>query len=160
MAVVDDGFEALLEPFYNGKKLTDPISTVGDKFQLLPAFLKVKGTLQTVIWLPGGTSHPIAKQIANMCAQVSSSSMCNHDLPLLLSLTDSLLFAGTLIPSTSSLIMSSRKFSRLIGPSGAMSRARSSLSFWISGSRGRIVPTSMSSAWPTRSPRKSVACET
>lgn len=54
MAVVDDGFEALLEPFYNGKKLTDPISTAGDKFQLLPAFLKVKGT---VIWRPGGAIH-------------------------------------------------------------------------------------------------------
>ena len=44
MPLVDDGFEALLEPFYNGKKLTDPISTKEDKFQLLPAFLKVKGT--------------------------------------------------------------------------------------------------------------------
>lgn len=54
MAVADDGFEALLEPFYNGKKLTDPISTAEDKFQLLPAFLKVKGT---VIWQPDGTSH-------------------------------------------------------------------------------------------------------
>lgn len=43
MVVLDDGFEALLEPFYNGKKLTDPISTREDKFQLLPAFLKVKG---------------------------------------------------------------------------------------------------------------------
>lgn len=43
MPMVDDGFEALLEPFYNGKKLTDPISTKEDKFQLLPAFLKVKG---------------------------------------------------------------------------------------------------------------------
>lgn len=43
MPVADDGFEALLEPFYNGKKLTDPISTKEDKFQLLPAFLKVKG---------------------------------------------------------------------------------------------------------------------
>jgi len=41
--MIDDGFEALLEPFYNGKKLTDPISTKEDKFQLLPAFLKVKG---------------------------------------------------------------------------------------------------------------------
>lgn len=39
----DDGFEALLEPFYNGKKLTDPIATKEDKYQLLPAFLKVKG---------------------------------------------------------------------------------------------------------------------
>lgn len=43
MPLVDDSFEALLEPFYNGKKLTDPISTKEDKFQLLPAFLKVKG---------------------------------------------------------------------------------------------------------------------
>lgn len=43
MPHIDDGFEALLEPFYNGKKLTDPISTAEDKNQLLPAFLKVKG---------------------------------------------------------------------------------------------------------------------
>lgn len=42
----DDGFEALLEPFYNGKSLTDPISTKEDKYQLLPAFLKVKGKKQ------------------------------------------------------------------------------------------------------------------
>jgi DNA-directed RNA polymerase III subunit RPC2 len=44
--MIDDGFEALLEPFYNGKKLTDPISTVEDKNQLLPAFLKVKGLVK------------------------------------------------------------------------------------------------------------------
>jgi hypothetical protein len=43
MGAIDDGFEALLEPFYNGKSLTDPISTKEDKYQLLPAFLKVKG---------------------------------------------------------------------------------------------------------------------
>lgn len=43
MSPTDDGFEALLEPFYDGKKLTDPVSTKEDKFQLLPAFLKVKG---------------------------------------------------------------------------------------------------------------------
>lgn len=43
----DDGFEALLEPFYNGKSLTDPISTKEDKYQLLPAFLKVKGKKQS-----------------------------------------------------------------------------------------------------------------
>lgn len=55
MPLVDDGFEALLEPFYNGKKLTDPISTKEDKFQLLPAFLKVKGTraLPFLPLLPG-----------------------------------------------------------------------------------------------------------
>ncbi|KAH9898790.1 RNA polymerase Rpb2 [Xylariomycetidae sp. FL2044] len=46
MAGIDDGFEALHEPFYNGKGLTDPISTVEDKFQLLPAFLKVKGLVK------------------------------------------------------------------------------------------------------------------
>ncbi|KAI1471396.1 beta and beta-prime subunits of DNA dependent RNA-polymerase [Daldinia caldariorum] len=46
MPHIDDGFEALLEPFYNGKKLTDPISTVDDKNQLLPAFLKVKGLVK------------------------------------------------------------------------------------------------------------------
>ncbi|PSR87063.1 DNA-directed RNA polymerase III subunit RPC2 [Coniella lustricola] len=44
--IQDDGFEALLEPFYNGKKLTDPISTKEDKYQLLPAFLKVKGLIK------------------------------------------------------------------------------------------------------------------
>ncbi|PHH66645.1 hypothetical protein CDD81_6482 [Ophiocordyceps australis] len=46
MPPIDDGFEALLEPFYNGKKLTDPVSTKEDKFQLLPAFLKVKGLVK------------------------------------------------------------------------------------------------------------------
>ncbi|KAK4228023.1 hypothetical protein QBC38DRAFT_476397 [Podospora fimiseda] len=46
MVVIDDGFEALLEPFYNGKKLTDPIKTKEDKYQLLPAFLKVKGLVK------------------------------------------------------------------------------------------------------------------
>ncbi|KAL1901393.1 DNA-directed RNA polymerase III complex subunit Rpc2 [Sporothrix stenoceras] len=46
MTVIDDGFEALLEPFYNGKRLTDPISTKEDKYQLLPAFLKVKGLVK------------------------------------------------------------------------------------------------------------------
>jgi DNA-directed RNA polymerase III subunit RPC2 len=46
MSFVDDGFEALLEPFYNGKKLTDSINTRDDKFQLLPAFLKVKGLVK------------------------------------------------------------------------------------------------------------------
>ncbi|EAQ86597.1 hypothetical protein CHGG_07850 [Chaetomium globosum CBS 148.51] len=46
MGTIDDGFEALLEPFYNGKSLTDPISTREDKYQLLPAFLKVKGLVK------------------------------------------------------------------------------------------------------------------
>ncbi|KAI1004794.1 DNA-directed RNA polymerase III subunit [Podosphaera aphanis] len=42
----DDGFSALLEPFYAGKSLTDPINTAKDKWNLLPAFLKVKGLVK------------------------------------------------------------------------------------------------------------------
>ena len=70
MAAADDGFEALLEPFYNGKRLTDPISTAEDKWQLLPAFLKVKGeyhihalrlTLTTV--RPATNSTPATPQM-------------------------------------------------------------------------------------------------
>src|SRR4051812_1750500 len=44
--VLDDGYEALLQPFYNGKLPTDPISLKEDKWQLLPAFLKVKGLVK------------------------------------------------------------------------------------------------------------------
>lgn len=40
------GFSALLEPFYGGKSLTDPINTAEDKWNLLPAFLKVKGLVK------------------------------------------------------------------------------------------------------------------
>jgi DNA-directed RNA polymerase III subunit RPC2 len=57
MPLVDDGFEALLEPFYNGKKLTDPISTKEDKFQLLPAFLKVKGMAHS------SPSSPVSRSV-------------------------------------------------------------------------------------------------
>lgn len=39
-------FEALLEPFYYDKHLTDPINTERDKWNLLPAFLKVKGLVK------------------------------------------------------------------------------------------------------------------
>ena len=46
MPMIDDGFEALLEPFYKGKKATDEIKTKEDKWQLLPAFLKVKGLVK------------------------------------------------------------------------------------------------------------------
>jgi len=42
----DDGFDALLEPFYYGKHITDPINTAKDKWNLLPAFLKVKGLVK------------------------------------------------------------------------------------------------------------------
>ncbi|EON61783.1 DNA-directed RNA polymerase III subunit RPC2 [Coniosporium apollinis CBS 100218] len=42
----NEDFEALLEPFYYGKSLTDPINTAKDKWNLLPAFLKVKGLVK------------------------------------------------------------------------------------------------------------------
>ncbi|KAF2734046.1 beta and beta-prime subunits of DNA dependent RNA-polymerase [Polyplosphaeria fusca] len=41
-----DAFSALLEPFYFGKALTDPINTAEDKWNLLPAFLKTKGLVK------------------------------------------------------------------------------------------------------------------
>ncbi|AET41578.1 DNA-directed RNA polymerase III core subunit RET1 Ecym_8300 [Eremothecium cymbalariae DBVPG len=42
----DDTFEQLLKPVYKGKKLTDEINTAEDKWNLLPAFLKVKGLVK------------------------------------------------------------------------------------------------------------------
>lgn len=42
----DDTFEELLKPVYKGKKLTDEINTAEDKWNLLPAFLKVKGLVK------------------------------------------------------------------------------------------------------------------
>lgn len=36
----------MLEPFYYSKSLTDPIDTAKDKWNLLPAFLKVKGLVK------------------------------------------------------------------------------------------------------------------
>ncbi|KAH8674772.1 putative DNA-directed RNA polymerase III subunit RPC2 [Tricladium varicosporioides] len=42
----DNEFAALLEPFYYDKHLTDPIDTAKDKWNLLPAFLKVKGLVK------------------------------------------------------------------------------------------------------------------
>ncbi|THZ02409.1 beta and beta-prime subunits of DNA dependent RNA-polymerase [Aureobasidium pullulans] len=41
-----DPSDTLLEPFYYGKGLTDPINTARDKWNLLPAFLKVKGLVK------------------------------------------------------------------------------------------------------------------
>ncbi|KAL2215437.1 hypothetical protein M432DRAFT_678710 [Thermoascus aurantiacus ATCC 26904] len=41
-----DPFDAVLQPFYYNKSLTDPINTARDKWNLLPAFLKVKGLVK------------------------------------------------------------------------------------------------------------------
>ncbi|CAK7902646.1 DNA-directed RNA polymerase III subunit RPC2 [[Candida] anglica] len=42
----DESFNDLLQPTYKGKSLTDQISTKEDKWNLLPAFLKVKGLVK------------------------------------------------------------------------------------------------------------------
>ena len=42
----DDAFDAILEPFYQGKSMTEAIDTERDKWNLLPAFLKVKGLVK------------------------------------------------------------------------------------------------------------------
>jgi hypothetical protein len=41
-----DAFDELLQTYYKGKHLTDPINTAEDKWTLLPAFLKVKGLVK------------------------------------------------------------------------------------------------------------------
>ncbi|GMM30086.1 DNA-directed RNA polymerase III core subunit [Martiniozyma asiatica (nom. inval.)] len=41
-----DSFDQLLQPQYKGKGLNDPINTAEDKWNLLPAFLKVKGLVK------------------------------------------------------------------------------------------------------------------
>ncbi|PPJ55302.1 hypothetical protein CBER1_06398 [Cercospora berteroae] len=41
-----DDLDALLRPFYYSKSLTDPINTARDKWNLLPAFLRVKGLIK------------------------------------------------------------------------------------------------------------------
>ncbi|KAL8814416.1 MAG: hypothetical protein Q9223_006353 [Gallowayella weberi] len=45
-AARNDGFDSLLEPFYQGKSMTEAIDTERDKWNLLPAFLKVKGLVK------------------------------------------------------------------------------------------------------------------
>lgn len=44
--VTDEAFQPLLQETYKGKKLTDQINTAEDKWNLLPAFLKVKGLVK------------------------------------------------------------------------------------------------------------------
>lgn len=41
-----DGFDGTLGPFYDAKSLTAPINTARDKWNLLPAFLQVKGLVK------------------------------------------------------------------------------------------------------------------
>jgi DNA-directed RNA polymerase III subunit RPC2 len=45
-AVFRDEMDELMKPFYYQKHLTDPINTARDKWNLLPAFLRVKGLIK------------------------------------------------------------------------------------------------------------------
>ncbi|KAG5420472.1 RET1 [Candida metapsilosis] len=45
-SVADDAFNELFKPEYKGKRLTDEINTAEDKWNLLPAFLKIKGLVK------------------------------------------------------------------------------------------------------------------
>ncbi|KAK5108885.1 DNA-directed RNA polymerase III subunit [Meristemomyces frigidus] len=45
-AAPKDDMDELLKPFYYDKHLTDPINTARDKWNLLPAFLRVKGLVK------------------------------------------------------------------------------------------------------------------
>lgn len=84
--IEDDGFEALLEPFYNGKKLSDPIATKEDKYQLLPAFLKVKGRQprhpmrRLEFWIQMLTSELQASSSNTLTPTTTSSSMTSRRL--------------------------------------------------------------------------------
>lgn len=125
MPLIDDGFEALLEPFYNGKKLTDPISTKEDKFQLLPAFLKVKGKDSLSLALPA-IRHDSDLMLTSPrpCEAVStalfSPHLARHDGVRRSPLT---VEPGTLTHTTSLSKPRSRKSFAPIAPSAAMSTA-------------------------------------
>ena len=69
-----DPFDALLEPFYYNKSLTDPINTAKDKWNLLPAFLKVKGLVKQHI---DSYNYLVEVQLKKI---VESSSIIRSDI--------------------------------------------------------------------------------
>ncbi len=155
MAMIDDGFEALLEPFYNGKRLTDPISTKEDKYQLLPAFLKVKGASRPS---PRSCSSLFAHAVLMMV--LTACPTCRFGQAVCLAYTI-LRCLSLLLPckpanhervrldtstlTTSSSTMRSKRSSRQTARSTAKSRAASTWSSPISGSGGQLGPTTVTS---------------
>lgn len=65
-------FDALLEPFYANKSLTDPINTAEDKWNLLPAFLKVKGLVKQHIDSYNYFVEVQLKKIVKACGVIRS----------------------------------------------------------------------------------------
>ncbi|QKX60724.1 uncharacterized protein TRUGW13939_07870 [Talaromyces rugulosus] len=84
-----DPFDALLEPFYYNKSLTDPINTARDKWNLLPAFLKVKGLVKQHI---DSYNYFIEVQLKKII-QSSSTIYCETDPSFFLKFTD--IYVGT-----------------------------------------------------------------
>lgn len=70
----DDAYDALLEPFYHSKSLTDPIRTAEDKWNLLPAFLKVKGLVKQHI---DSFNHFVDHELKNI---VKANEMVRSDV--------------------------------------------------------------------------------
>jgi DNA-directed RNA polymerase III subunit RPC2 len=64
-----------LEPFYYNKSLTDPINTARDKWNFLPAFLKVKGLVKQHI---DSYNYFIEVQLKKII-QSSSTIYCETD---------------------------------------------------------------------------------
>lgn len=76
----EDGFGALLEPFYYGKSMSAPINTAKDKWNLLPAFLKVKGLVKQHIDSFNYFVETELKSIVKANAKVVSESNRNFFL--------------------------------------------------------------------------------
>lgn len=84
-----DPFDALLEPFYYNKSLTDPINTARDKWNLLPAFLKVKGLVKQHI---DSYNYFIEVQLKKI-VESSSTIYSDADASFFLKFTD--IYVGT-----------------------------------------------------------------
>ncbi|WPH04030.1 DNA-directed RNA polymerase III subunit RPC2 [Acrodontium crateriforme] len=75
--VVRDDMDALLKPFYYTKHLTDPIDTARDKWNLLPAFLRVKGLVKQHIDSYDYFTDISLKEIVNANSIISADTNAN-----------------------------------------------------------------------------------
>jgi DNA-directed RNA polymerase III subunit RPC2 len=72
---VHDDMDALLKPVYYNKSLTDPIDTARDKWNLLPAFLRVKGLVKQHIDSYNYFTEVGLKKIVQANALVASEAL-------------------------------------------------------------------------------------
>lgn len=78
-AAPSDDLDALLRPFYYSKSLTDPINTAEDKWNLLPAFLRVKGLVKQHIDSFNYFTEVELKKIVKANSLVTSDSRGTRD---------------------------------------------------------------------------------